>query len=152
MEIAAELMEYELSQGYVMGPFAKSPFPSYRISPISVAFGKYSNKPRLVVDLSAPHDSPDEVSLNDLIDKDMFSLTYVKLDQAIDIIRQFGRNSVLMKTDIKNAFKLIPLHPSIWHVHRVKLNEKLYFFKKLVLVAVQVQKYLTALQQQQLHG
>jgi hypothetical protein len=62
MEIAADLIKYELAQGYVLGPFTESPFPSYRISPISVAFGKYSNKPRLVVDLSAPHDSPDEVS------------------------------------------------------------------------------------------
>jgi hypothetical protein len=84
------------------------------------------------VDLSAPHDVPEEFSLNDLIDKDMFSLTYVKLDQAMNIIRQFGKNTILMKTDIKDAFKLIPIHPSLWHLHGVKLNEQLYFFKKLV--------------------
>jgi hypothetical protein len=73
-----------------------------------------------------------QFSLNDLIDKDLFSLTYVKLDQAINIIRQFGKYTVLNKTDIKDAFKLIPIHPSLWHLHGVQLNEQLYFFKRLV--------------------
>ena len=32
------------------------PFPVYRVNPIGVAEGKYSNKKRLIVDLSAAHD------------------------------------------------------------------------------------------------
>jgi hypothetical protein len=55
IQVASELLEYEVAQGYVVGPFSKSPFPSCRVNPISIAHGKYSNKPRLVVDLSAPH-------------------------------------------------------------------------------------------------
>ena len=132
METAKDLMEYELSKGYVIGPFKKSPFQSYRINPISIAEGKYSGKKRLVVDLSAPHDSDNEHSLNDLIDKDDFSLTYVRLDQAIRIIRDFGQGTILMKTDIKDAFKLIPVQPSLWHLYGVQLHDNMYFFTKLV--------------------
>jgi hypothetical protein len=130
MDSAKNLAAYEKQQGYVIGPFQSSPFSTYRINPISIAEGKYSKKKRLVVDLSAPHESGD--SLNDLIDKEMFSLTYVKLDNAISIIRKFGAGSILNKTDIKDAFKLIPIHPSLWPFHGIQLEENMYFFTRLV--------------------
>lgn len=81
-----DLLEGELKKGYAIGPFHKSPFPVYRINPIGVVEGKFSKKKRLIIDLSAPHDSDSTQSLNDLINKDDFSLTYVKLDYAIEII------------------------------------------------------------------
>ena len=117
MNAANQLISYEVSRGYVIGPFTESPFPKYRINPISIAEGKYSLKKRLVVDLSAPHDREQEPSLNDLIDKDSYSLTYVRIDQAVKIIREFGKNTILVKTNIQDAFKLIPIHPKLWHLH-----------------------------------
>jgi hypothetical protein len=132
MEAAQQLMEYELSRGYVIGPFLESPFTNCRINPVSIAEGKYSRKKRLVVDLSAPHDQEQEHSLNDLIDKECYSLTYVKIDQAVQIIREFGKNTIMNKTDIKDAFKLLPIHPELWHLHGVKLKDQLYFFTRLV--------------------
>jgi hypothetical protein len=131
MDIAQELLNYEREKGYVIGPYQHPPFMHYRINPISIAEAKYSKKQRLVVDLSAPHDSETH-SLNDLIDKEMFSLTYVKLDEAIKIIRQFGKNTVLIKTDIKDAFKLLPVHPSLWHLQGIQLQGDIFFFTKLV--------------------
>ena len=62
----------------------------YRVNPIGVAEGKYSNKKRLIVDLSAPHNDSQNPSLNQLIDKEEYSLQYVKLDHAIDIIKSSG--------------------------------------------------------------
>ena len=128
--VAQELISYELEKGYLLGPFETPPFKQYRINPISIAEAKYSKKQRLVVDLSAPHDERD--SLNDLIDKELFSLSYVRIDDAISIIRQFGQGTILSKTDIKDAFKLIPIHPSLWHLHGIQLNNKMYFFNRLV--------------------
>ncbi len=69
----------ELEKGYITGPFSTPPFPTYRVSPIGIIEGKYSKKKRLIIDLSAPpHDDPEQTSINELIDKEEFSLSYVK--------------------------------------------------------------------------
>ena len=54
---------------------------------IGIAEGNYSKKKRLVVDLSAPHDDELNPSLNDLIDLEEFSLNYVTIDDAINLIK-----------------------------------------------------------------
>ena len=87
---------------------------------------------RFVVDLSAPHDNPNNSSLNDLIDKQEYSLQYVNIDQALDIVKRLGLGSLMCKTDISDAFKLVPIHPSIWPFHAIKWEEKYYFYTRLV--------------------
>ena len=94
----SELLLKEVEKGYVIGPFDEPPFESFRINPISLATKKYSNKKRLVVDMSAPHDDPDNPSINALISKEDFRLSYVKFDEAIAIVQQLGRGTQLCKT------------------------------------------------------
>ena len=86
----------------------------------------------LIVDLSAPHNDKNHVSLNQLINKDDYSLTYVKLDDAIRGILQRGQGSWLCKTDIVDAFKQIPVHPSLWHLYGVKWKGEYFFYTRLV--------------------
>ena len=38
------LLHTELQKGYVIGPFHTPPFPTFRISPLGIAVGKYSDK------------------------------------------------------------------------------------------------------------
>ena len=97
-----ELIEKECQHGFLYGPFDKPPFDNYRVSPLGLATGKYSGKKRLIVDLSSPHDDPYNVSINDLIDKDTCSLSYVKIDDAIKAIQQHGKGALLCKVDISN--------------------------------------------------
>ena len=107
----------EVSKGYMAGPFDDPPFSSsYRVSPISVAAHKYSGKKRVVLDLSAPHDGEGE-PINDLIDKDKHSLTYVKVDDAVQRIQHMGKGTILSKFDIADAFKIIPINPSLYCFH-----------------------------------
>ena len=130
-EDVTRLLQQELEKGYVFGPFEEPPFDTYRISPLGIAESKYSHKKRLIVDLSAPHDNGVHSSLNDLIDKDDFSLSYVKIDDAIKIINSLGSKAWLCKTDIVDAFKLMPIHPSLWHLYGVQWDSKFYFFQRL---------------------
>lgn len=125
------LLEGEVQKGYLLGPFSTPPFESYRINPIGLAEKKFSGKKRLIVDFSAPHENDDHPSINSLIRKEDFSLKYVKIDDAIQKIREFGPGSMLCKTDIVDAFKLIPIHPTLWHLHGVCWKEKFYFYKRL---------------------
>ncbi|CAG2199550.1 unnamed protein product [Mytilus edulis] len=74
-----KLVDDELRKGYLNGPFTKPPFDTYRISPIGIVEGKYSKKKRLILDLSAPHNNVEHHSINDLINKEDYSLTYIPL-------------------------------------------------------------------------
>lgn len=127
-----ELLQQEVDKGYLLGPFTDIPFPHYRINPIGIAISKYSKKKRLIVDMSAPHNDLDNPSLNDLINKEDFSLSYVTIDDAIQLIKKCGKNSMLIKTDITDAFKIMPICLQLWPFHGVKWENQYYFYKRLV--------------------
>jgi len=131
-ETVSKMLSTELQKGYMLGPFENPPFDQYRISPIGIAEHKYSGKKRLIVDLSAPHDNPNHQSINNLIPKEEFSLSYVKIDDAIRIIQSLGSGSWLCKFDIADAFKHLPIHRDLWHLHGIKWQEKYYFYTRLV--------------------
>jgi len=65
--VVDELIIKECKKCFLLGPYHSPPFDIYSISPICVATGKYSNKKRLIVDLSAPHDNQQHQSINDII-------------------------------------------------------------------------------------
>jgi hypothetical protein len=125
------LIESDVDNGFLNGPFDTHPFPSYRVSPIGVVEGKYSGKKRLIVDLSAPHDHPEHPSINDLIDKDQCSLTYTKLDDAIRGIVRYGVSTQLCKIDISSAFKILPISPSQYHLFCIKWRGRYYYHTRL---------------------
>ena len=130
-EITTNLLSKEVEKGYMYGPFPSPPFQNYRVSPIGIAEGKYSDKKRLILDLSSPYNNDKHMSINDLIDKSDCSMSYVKIDDAIDIILRLGRNSWLCKFDISDAFKICPISPSQWPLFCVKWQEVYYFFVRL---------------------
>ena len=70
-----------------------------------------------MLDLSSPHNNVDHLSINELIDNDLcFSLSYIKLDNTIRVIQEFGPNSIRCKQDICNAFKQLPISSKQWHL------------------------------------
>ena len=69
--------------------------------------------------MSAPHEC-EVPSINSLISKEEFSLSYVKIDEAVQIIQSLGKGSWLCKTDLVDAFKTIPVHPDVWPLQGVK--------------------------------
>ena len=48
---ASRVIESELQNDFIVGPFKESPFRMHRISPIGIAEGTYSKKKRLIIDL-----------------------------------------------------------------------------------------------------
>ncbi len=129
-EVVDSLLEKEVKKGFMIGPFDDPPFPDYRINPIGIATRKYSGKKRLIIDLSAPHNDAAQ-SVNSLIPLAPFSLFYATIDDAIKLIKKAGRGAWLSKADISDAFKVMPLHPSQWHLFGVKWQNKLYFSVRL---------------------
>ncbi len=112
----------------MVGPFSKSPFSLFIVSPIGVATRKYSLKKGVIIDLSAPHDSSIP-SMHSLIPLEAFSLYYTSVDNAV--IKSAGAGAWLGKADIRDAFKVMPLHLSQWYLFGVKWRSKFYFFVNL---------------------
>ena len=78
------------------------------ISPLGAIPKK--NKPgkwRLIVDLSSPPDH----SINDGISSEKSSLSYASIDHLATIIVSEGQGSFMVKADIKEAYRMIPIHP-----------------------------------------
>ena len=88
---------------------------------------KKSGKLRLIHHLSAPY----EQSINDGIPKEDYSLHYVTVDDTIPIIMRLGRGCLLAKTDIRNAFRLCPVHPADYHLLGITWHG-LYYYDRVL--------------------
>ncbi len=129
-EVVDSLLDKAVNKGFMIGPFDDPSFPDYRINLIGIATRKYSGKKCLIIDLSAPHNDAAQ-SVNSLIPLAPFSLFYATIDDAIKFIKKAGRGAWLAKADISDAFKVMPLHPSQWHLFCVKWRNKSYFSVRL---------------------
>ena len=107
----ANAVRKEVERGHTAGPFKSPPFPITHCSPIG-AVEKDDQSVRLVVDLSQPAGK----SVNESILKEPFSVKYSKFDDAVNMVLQSGRGCYMSKLDIKHAFRLMPVHPSQWHL------------------------------------
>ena len=128
--LVSDLLKKELDKGYLIGPLYATPFSVFRISPIGVVSRKYSGKKRLIFDLSAPHNGPSP-SVNSIIPPEPFSLFYSSIEHAIKLIKLAGQGAWLSKAVITDAFKMVPIHPSQWHLFGLKWESKLYFAVRL---------------------
>jgi hypothetical protein len=98
----------ELSKGRVIGPFTDPPVPNLHCSPFGVIPKK--NQPgkwRLILDLS----SPDSHSVNDGIPPELYSLWYIRVDDAIAALVRLGPGALMAKFDVEAAYRNIPIHP-----------------------------------------
>ena len=124
------LLAKESGKGYLLGPFGEGPLPVYRVSPIGVATRKYSGKKRLIVDLSTPHGALTPSS-NSLIPLMPYSLYYATIDHAIHLMKRPGVGAWFGKTDITDAFKVMPLHPLQWHLFGIRWCSQMSFYAHL---------------------
>ena len=106
-EVVDEYLHAEILQGRVVGPFPMDSLPGSHISRFGVIpKGHQTNKWRLIVDLSYPRG----FSVNDGIPKFLCLMKHISIDDAINEILKLGPGTLLAKIDIKNAFRLIPVH------------------------------------------
>lgn len=122
-KVVDDYLAAEISIGRVAGPFEVTSIPLAHISRFGVIPKRHtSNKWRLIVDLSHPAGH----SINDGIPKQLCSLSYITIDTAIDHILRFGPGTFLAKMDVKNAFRLLPVHPADRHLLAMKWGNKIF--------------------------
>ena len=68
-------------------------------------------------------------SVNDGISHEHSSVQYSNIDHAIKKIKQSGVGSYLAKTDIKSAFRILPINPQDYHLLGIKWSGQYYYDK-----------------------
>ena len=97
----------EVSLGRLVGPVPRPQQERVHISPIGLVPKSTPGQWRMIVDLSFPRAS----SVNDGIDSAVASVSYASLDEAVQHILRLGKGTQLVKVDLKQAYRQIPVHP-----------------------------------------
>ena len=80
------------------------------------------NKWRLIVDLSSPQGH----SINDGVSSDWCSMKYASVDDAVETILHLGRFTKLMKINVKDAYRIVPVHPDDHLLLGIRWMEAIY--------------------------
>ena len=99
-EVVSLNLQKEIALGRVAGPYPSPPLPKFQCHSVGVIPKKHSTEWRTIYHLSFPQGT----SINDHIPKDPYSLSYVRVDDAIRILQSLGRGAFMAKTDLKSAF------------------------------------------------
>ena len=97
------------------GPFQSPPLPPFspfRVLLLGVVPKKLPGEFRLIYHLSFPKG----LSVNDGILPEYTSVKYATIDHAIQFVKNAGQGYFLAKTNIKNAFRIIPIHPDDYNL------------------------------------
>ena len=117
----------ESEAGRLMGPLLRPLHTSVHTSLIGLVPKSQANRWRMIVDLSFPKDH----SVNDGISPDLSSISYASIDQAIQHILRLGRGAELVKLDLKNAYRMVPIHPQDHHLLAIEWEGSIYVDRAL---------------------
>lgn len=82
---------------------------------------------RLIMDLSFPF----KHGVNAGISEELASITYARMDEAVELILQLGGGAELVKLDLKNAYRIVPIHPQDQHLLAISWEGKTYVDRAL---------------------
>ena len=103
-EVVTDYLAKEMQKGRT----CPSPLVPWQCSKFGVIPKKHQpGEWRLILDLSAPQGG----SINDGISKQHSSLQYVSVLDMAKQVYHFGKGALMAKSDIKSAFRIVPVHP-----------------------------------------
>ena len=103
-----QYVQDQLKKGYMAGPFPPSNCTNIITSSLAVIPKKAAGKWRVIVDMSSPHGA----SVNDNLRRNLTHVAFSSVDDAAHLMHHLGPNTLLAKLDIKEAYRLIPVHPN----------------------------------------
>ena len=121
-DVISAYLEGERANGRIIGP-VPSPPGSVQVSSFGVIPKRHQpGKWRLILDLSSPCGG----SVNDGIRREWCSLSYVSVADIASVILSMGRGSLIAKTDVKHAYRQIPIHPDDRWLLGMRWNGQLF--------------------------
>ena len=107
------------------GPLTNRHFALFVFRP----YGLFLKNLRLIHHLSFPSGA----SVNDGIAPKHTSVHYARVNDAINMIKTLGRGCFLAKTDIKSAFRIIPIRPADYDILGVFWQGKYYYDRAMLM-------------------
>ena len=128
-DIIDDYIKTEMQNAAIIRPFESNPFSSdCVVSPLQVVIKDSTSKPRVVHDLSFPERfSVNDGISNDTFLNDSFELHLPGVDRLIEFIREKGKGCHIFKTDLRRAFRQIPVDPADIPLLGFQVNDLLYF-------------------------
>lgn len=114
----------EIENGFLLGPFTEKPHEDLHISPVRVV-PKPNGKWRLIFNLSYPRSH----SVNDAIADTCKPVTYPSVLDVVEAALHSQTPYFLAKVDLKDAYRIVPLHPSQWKWLGMKVDG-MYFIDR----------------------
>lgn len=121
-QVLRQYIQKEIEASRLAGPFKDPPFGTFMCSPVGVRPKSTPGKFRVIQNLSAPYDGS---SVNHGIPLDCRTVKYPSVQNAIDFIIEIiegpckkgaSRVAFMAKTDIKGAFRLVPIRQQDLHL------------------------------------
>ena len=125
----------EIELGRIVGGWDRPPFPN----------SWNPNQPKIGLSFSIPknkydpdnheirvihHESfPQNVSKNTLTPRNDSGMPYWKILDLFETLDQLGENTLLFTSDVKSAYRILPLKPSEWHLQVLKIKGKFFVDK-----------------------
>ena len=131
-DAVSQKLAKELAAGRLRGPFDNPPFPQFHVSPAKIIEKSTQGEFRFLHNLSWPYD---DSSVNAGIDQSSKSVKYASLQKAMRLIMTLPRGALTRKSDIKSAFKIIPIHPDDHHKLGLYIFGKFYYDVTLAMGA-----------------
>ncbi len=127
-----KILRKEVSSGRIAGPFDHEPIKNLRIHPIGLV-GKPEGRWRYIYDHSMKSD--DGLSVNNCVPENCRKVKYLEFEKVIDRIVEIGVGCRLFKTDIRSAFRLLPLKKSQYRLTGIFFGNHWFIDKTLVMGA-----------------
>ena len=125
--IVENKIKKQLAKGRYAGPFTKPPFKYFVCSPIGLVAKRSPGSYRLIHDLSYPRGD----SVNSSIPKSHTSVAYQNIESVISLVQEHGRHCLMAKADIEDAFRLMCIHPSDYHLLGLYWAGQFYYDRPL---------------------
>ena len=106
-EVITQFIAKGQIEGRIAGPFlTPPPFEPFISSPLGVVPKSEPGKFRVIHDLSFPRNN----SVNSRIPPENSQVTYDSIDTITMLVKKFEEGALMSKTDIQDAFRIIPIH------------------------------------------
>ena len=120
------IIDEDVADGKKAGPFEAQPFRHFITSPIGAVPKRDSDKVRVIHNLSYPRLGD---SVNSATEEGPCKLG--SFDEACAFIRTLGAGALLVKLDVKAAYKQVPVRPQDWPLLGFRWRLKWYFERVL---------------------
>ena len=126
--IISQHISNEIAIGRMVGPINTQWKQFIHTSPIALIPKPHQvGKWRLITDLSFPANH----SINDGINEELCSLQYSSVDNAVSIIQMLGHSTLLIKIDLKDAYRMVPIHPVDQPLLGISWQDNIYIDRSL---------------------